>query len=660
MIHVVSVVRDFDMYNRLVRNNPCLGGCVLTAYDNRFENVSIPKRYNDFIEAHAYEDDDWMVFCHEDFEFLENLQEKISSLRLNKDSIYGIAGPDFDGNPQGCTLNSRKDGSAIAVSGVPFEDKKIASTVDCMCVIVHSSCVLKCGLRFDSKLSFDLYVEDFCIQARERYGVLTFVIPIRTQHYSWGVIGDRFKLAYEYVARKYANLSTVYHTTLSRRIGNGCMDKEVPFECGLRHYMGLFLTRTTVDGYFELSFLRYRLCFYRKRVVDPIEWKHSNPQTIGRECQHDVRFLYSPTKNDFELWYNCSTFSADALDFRKLNGAVVVPGQDAGGGVWTDGRYLEDAMPTPWWWPERFWKAPVDVIDDESDAVYLGAFEPCWGHCFTDNLKFFWPFVCCPEKLAGRKLVYVTTRADKKLPENFWELLRFLGVDKHNLLKIDRPTRFRSLLLPDAAFFCRAKKTDVRYYTREYDKMIDCIISNVMGGRVPKAERKVYFSRTGWSMGNRDFGEERIVDVFRKKGYEIVSPEKLTFSKMVELLQECKEFAATEGSNAHNAVFLPKGTKVSIIKKCFWTTEYQFPINEMRELDVTYIDAHWTRFVRYRAAPYSGPFFLYVNDNLARWAGVKGSFPIGTFLHYLAVWAILRMGDYKDRALRKVRRLLLK
>ena len=45
----ISVVRDFDLYNRVIVNNPHLGDAQKIAYDNRAENRPIPTRYNEFL-----------------------------------------------------------------------------------------------------------------------------------------------------------------------------------------------------------------------------------------------------------------------------------------------------------------------------------------------------------------------------------------------------------------------------------------------------------------------------------------------------------------------------------------------------------------------------------------------------------------------------------
>ena len=52
---IISVVRDEALYRRLVAENPMLVGCKKHMLDNREENLGIPTRYNQFLEAYDYE-----------------------------------------------------------------------------------------------------------------------------------------------------------------------------------------------------------------------------------------------------------------------------------------------------------------------------------------------------------------------------------------------------------------------------------------------------------------------------------------------------------------------------------------------------------------------------------------------------------------------------
>lgn len=218
-IVLISVVRDFSMYERLVRNNKYCGECRFEIFDNRESNLSITVRYNSFLNSYDYSKDAWFVFLHEDFEFLCSLHKSLE--KLDKNKIYGAIGiKDAEtGLLVGCNLNSTKDGERLRFLGIPVKKPIKVLTADCDCMIVHSSLVNRCNLRFDERLSFDFYTEDFQMAAMEKFGVETFVFPLKARHYSYGSCGARFYNQRRYLREKYQNASQVYRTTTNQLFG---------------------------------------------------------------------------------------------------------------------------------------------------------------------------------------------------------------------------------------------------------------------------------------------------------------------------------------------------------------------------------------------------------------------------------------------------------
>lgn len=213
----ISVVRDFATYDRLVRNNPNNIGGRFVAFDNNAENLTIPERYNSFIKSYDYSKPDWFVFCHEDFQFLEVLTSKFPMMHEN--SLYGVFGARLRAPGVGLQIDSNKDGSNMSFRGMPVSRPTSVDTIDCACLIVHSSLVARHGLRFDPNLTYDLYAEDFGIFAREKFGIDTKVLPIRSHHYSYGCIQPRFHEQLAYLNAKYAGASRVYATSTCHAIG---------------------------------------------------------------------------------------------------------------------------------------------------------------------------------------------------------------------------------------------------------------------------------------------------------------------------------------------------------------------------------------------------------------------------------------------------------
>ena len=212
-MQIISVVRDFNMYNQLIKDNPFYPiDTNFICFNNNDENLTIPIRYNSFLESYDYSNEDWFIFCHEDWELKENLEKRLN--KLDKNSLYGVIGTSLNWNGHsdytyGEIENSNKDGSNLIKIGNYNNELVEVGTFDCQCLIMHSSVVEKYGLRFDKKLTWDLYVEDFCIFARENHNIPSKILQLKCQHYSFGKITERFYKQYTYLQKKYKNAKSV-------------------------------------------------------------------------------------------------------------------------------------------------------------------------------------------------------------------------------------------------------------------------------------------------------------------------------------------------------------------------------------------------------------------------------------------------------------------
>ena len=133
--------------------------------------------------------------------------------------------------------------------------------------------------------------------------------------------------------------------------------------------------------------------------------------------------------------------------------------------------------------------------------------------------------------------------------------------------------------------------------------------------------KKVYFTYRKYSV-IREMGEYRLEGFFRRLGYEIISPEEYTFREQLNILLSCSEFASTIGSVAHNVVFLRENTKVYLIPRSDFITEYQFALDEICDADITFVDSSLSLYT-HPAHPWGGPFYFIISDNLLDLFGKK-------------------------------------
>lgn len=222
-IILVSVVTNFNQYRRLFENNKCLAHFMLRSYDNTETNLPIPIRYNSFINENLPQDS-WIIFCHQDFEFLQDPKTVLKD--LDKNCIYGPIGVgleqgtavhlifhpfrwkpslhkmlEFRGRWGGEIRQGTSNGSTY-LFGNRIKHPLTVDTVDCCCLIVHSSLIRKYQLKFDPLFDFHLYSEDFSLAARKK-GIVTKAIQIECCHHSNGNRSEIFWKKYDQLLAKY-------------------------------------------------------------------------------------------------------------------------------------------------------------------------------------------------------------------------------------------------------------------------------------------------------------------------------------------------------------------------------------------------------------------------------------------------------------------------
>lgn len=211
-IVIVTVVRDWMMYDRCLRLNRHCAGTVLVPLDNSKDNLAIPVRYNCFLESYNFSHEAWFVFCHEDFEFLEDLSGILAG--LDRNVLYGPIGHVRVGmfgfgvqSVRGEIRQTDKRGADLAEPRIGRRLKRPmkVDTFDCCCFMVHSSLIKRFGLRFDDRLEFDLYVEDFCAAANLRFHIPSYAVQMEVCHHSDMAPTERLWRHLPYLKEKYPN-----------------------------------------------------------------------------------------------------------------------------------------------------------------------------------------------------------------------------------------------------------------------------------------------------------------------------------------------------------------------------------------------------------------------------------------------------------------------
>ncbi|MFA7659084.1 MAG: hypothetical protein WCY19_06605 [Candidatus Gastranaerophilaceae bacterium] len=215
---IICVYNNPKIFDKVVKNNEHLKNCEIFAYDNTVENISITKQYNRFIEENIkaaarggrLEKDFWCLFIHQDFGMMEDINPILEKLSTN--NIYGAVGSKFyDGflfRKNGFNINYGRilqgnNDFNFHEYGVKVKRPKTVDSVDCCCIIVHSSLVKKYNLHFDENLDFHMYAEEFCYSAKKNYRIKSKIVQMKCFHMGTGNLNEEFQKSAQYLKEKF-------------------------------------------------------------------------------------------------------------------------------------------------------------------------------------------------------------------------------------------------------------------------------------------------------------------------------------------------------------------------------------------------------------------------------------------------------------------------
>ena len=342
----------------------------------------------------------------------------------------------------------------------------------------------------------------------------------------------------------------------------------------------------------------------------------------------NLDYLYKP--NAAKKVVGKHYFLDKKLGFQIIENGMILPHKKVsgtwfglGGIVDNNNKYIPSS--SSWYmWDKSYLPPPESIEHSTETVIYLNYFFYVWGHCITDNIRRVWflksdafknEFKDCP-------IVYIAWNGITiKNSPDFKRLLEILEVDVDSLQEITKPTQFKRIILPDESFDSPFYK--IPGFTNEYHEHIDRIRNFGLKHGMPPSCKKIYFFH-----GKKgQFGEERLAEYFKSKGYEIINPEKprLTFDEELNLLVNCESFASNGGSGAMNVIFLRDGTETIIIPRIASLAEkpydsYQQIVNQVHPLKITYIDATLSIFGTNSAA---GRWLYIISEQLKRFFGDK-------------------------------------
>lgn len=233
----------------------------------------------------------------------------------------------------------------------------------------------------------------------------------------------------------------------------------------------------------------------------------------------------------------------------------------------------------------------IEYVDE--DVIFGGVIFPGnrrFGHMMIETLSRLWYLVDDQAEASdgnentrkNGRIAFVILPESDEYNDTFF---RLLGIDPGRIMIIKKPTRFRSVVIPEQSFILFSDYHDKCNLI--YDKMLSSVQE--------KSIEKLYLTRrsfTRYDGANDGLNEEYLEEFFKRRGFTVISPEQHPIEDQIAYMKGAREVVCSEGTLSHLGLFCMPGTKLTILRRSI--NSYlvpQYMIDEMRRLDVSYVDA---------------------------------------------------------------------
>lgn len=367
-----------------------------------------------------------------------------------------------------------------------------------------------------------------------------------------------------------------------------------------------------------------------------LEFDPQSQYRIGYNMEHNLQFLNRETANQYKAMMDHNfIWPGWEPSVEMIDDGIIVPAEAfydevgnyrySGGVLDAEGRFVKssglykglDYGKAPLSMAECPDVSPDNCVYMDETVVYYGFFIYHWGHFLFESTNRLWYYLRENCKAQGIRLAGIFL--NKEPDGNFNHFHEMLGIGQEDLIFLNRPTRFKRVIIPRPSCMLATARTVNFYYAQEF-----LIPFNAIQESVPASpSKKIYLTRT--NLQNRNtIGENKIEDNFRRNGFEIVSPENETLPKLVSLLKEAEVVAGLSGSNTHNLLFAGHGCKAIILNRMKGTNYPQELVHHAKNIEVVYVDVYST-FMPVTHG--NGPFLVTVNDHLFNYQVSVGMIP---------------------------------
>lgn len=330
-----------------------------------------------------------------------------------------------------------------------------------------------------------------------------------------------------------------------------------------------------------------------------------------------------PLKADnLKRMYEASFTKKTDLKCQVYHNAVILPLKrietdgllfGRGGVVDEDGNYIEDSAIDQRVQFGYEFKTPKK---ENKKVVYCGYLINHWGHFLIEAVARLWYFFEKDESVD--EYVFFTKESGPICCSgNYKEFLELFGIYS-KVRVINTPTQYRDVLIPELSY------KRLCYYSDYFKRIFDVVSANIHIEESWEKSDKLFLTRSQYRKANEsEFGMEMLDSLFLNNHYRVIAPEKISLSELIYLIRNANVCAVESGSLPHNMLFARDGQKLTIIERITMNNEIQVNINQIKDLIVTYVDAHSSVY----PVPMRGPALLIYEGKLKNYVDSYGLVP---------------------------------
>ena len=232
----------------------------------------------------------------------------------------------------------------------------------------------------------------------------------------------------------------------------------------------------------------------------------------------------------------------------------------------------------------------LEFTDNDGIVCYGGVLFSHFGHEITEGISRLW-YYCEKKKLQGEKIKLIFFKLTTGSSYNSESFLKLLGINKDDYIIVERPMRFKSIIIPDQSYYILDGIINIKAVTT-YDYIINNLSHTTGICLKNNYPSKIYLSRSKFEkddMINESFFE----DFYSQRGYIIIYPEQLSIEEQILLLNNAEEIVCTGGTLGLLLFFARNKVSCTILLRDDFLLQNLFHPLILRRLNYSFVEANF-------------------------------------------------------------------